>query len=111
IYRARQEEPRRAVALKVIRADHAADAVYRARFLGEKDTLASLEHPSIVPIYAAGEADGVLYIAMRLVDGPDLAGRLDSRGRLSLAETIATLRPIADAVDYAHEKGVVHRDL
>jgi serine/threonine-protein kinase len=111
VYRATQQEPRRSVALKVIRADHAADPVYRQRFLAEKDTLAALEHPSIVPIYAAGEADGVLYIAMRLVDGPDLAGRIEAAGRLSLADTIATIRPIADAVDYAHEMGVVHRDL
>ncbi len=111
VYRAEQGEPKRAVALKVIRADHAADAAYRERFLAEKDTLASLEHPSIVPIYAAGEAQGVLYIAMRLVDGPDLSGRLNEVGRLSLAETIATLQPIADAIDYAHDMGVVHRDL
>jgi len=111
VYRATQDEPRRSVALKVIRADHAADAAYRARFLAEKDTLASLEHPSIVPIYAAGDADGVLYIAMRFVDGPDLAARLASSGPMSLAETIVTLRPIADAIDYAHQMGVVHRDI
>jgi serine/threonine-protein kinase len=111
VYRATQEEPRRSVALKLIRADHAADPTYRQRFLSEKDTLARLEHPGIVPIYAAGDADGVLYIAMRLVDGPDLAARLAKEGRLSLQETIATLRPIADAIDYAHEMGVIHRDL
>jgi tRNA A-37 threonylcarbamoyl transferase component Bud32 len=111
IYRARQAEPNRPVALKVIRADHAADQAYRRRFLAEKETLAALEHPSIVPIYAAGEADGVLYIAMRLVDGPDLQARIASQGRLSLRETIQTLTPIADAVDYAHAAGVVHRDL
>ena len=111
VYRAEQGEPKRAVALKVIRADHAADPTYRERFLAEKDTLASLEHPSIVPIYAAGAAQGVLYIAMRLVDGPDLSGRLNEVGRLSLADTIATLQPIADAIDYAHDMGVVHRDL
>ena len=111
VYRARQDEPKRGVALKVIRADHAADPTYRERFLAEKDTLASLEHQSIVPIYAAGEASGVLYIAMRLVDGADLTAKLIASGRLTLAETISVLEPIADAVDYAHEMGVIHRDL
>ena len=111
VYRARQDEPRRLVALKVIRADHAANDTYRQRFLEEKETLAALEHPSIVPIYAAGESDGVLYIAMRLVDGPDLQARIKSKGHLSLRETVQILEPIADAVDYAHEMGVVHRDL
>ena len=111
VYRARQEEPRRLVALKVIRADHAANDTYRRRFLEEKETLAALEHPVIVPIYAAGEADGVLYIAMRLVDGPDLQARIKRQGHLSLRETVQILQPIADAVDYAHGMGVVHRDL
>jgi tRNA A-37 threonylcarbamoyl transferase component Bud32 len=111
VYRARQDEPRRLVALKVIRADHAANATYRLRFLEEKETLAALEHPSIVPIYAAGESDGVLFIAMRLVDGPDLQARIKRQGHLSLRETVQILEPIADAVDYAHATGVVHRDL
>ncbi len=111
VFRARQDEPRRLVALKVIRADHAANDTYRRRFLEEKETLAALEHPSIVPIYAAGEADGVLFIAMRLVDGPDLQARIKSKGYLSLRETVQILEPIADAVDYAHEMGVIHRDL
>ena len=111
VYRAVQSEPKREVAIKVIRADHAADQTYRRRFLAEKDTLANLEHPSIVPIYAAGEAGGRLYIAMRLLDGVDLGERIAAEGRLRLHETIELLRPIADAVDYAHAKGIVHRDL
>ncbi len=111
VYRARQEEPRRLVALKVIRSDHAANETYRQRFLTEKETLAALEHPVIVPIYAAGESDGVLFIAMRLVDGPDLQAKITRQGRLSLRETVQVLEPIADAVDYAHATGVIHRDL
>ena len=111
IYRARQTEPNRDVALKVIRADHAADPAYRARFLQEKDTLSQLEHPSIVPIYLAGEAGGVLFIAMRLIDGPDLGARLRSSGPMPVREMVRTLRPIADAIDYAHQHGVIHRDL
>jgi len=111
VYRARQSEPNRAVALKVLRPDHAADEAYRRRFLSEKDTLASLEHPGIVPIYAAGEDEGVLYIAMRLIDGSDLGARIEAQGRLSLRETVEILRPIADAIDYAHAAGVIHRDI
>jgi serine/threonine-protein kinase len=111
VYRATQDEPRRPVALKVIRADHAADDSYRRRFLAETETLAVLEHPSIVPIYAAGASDGVLYIAMRLVSGLDLQARIVRDGPLSLRETIATLEPIADAVDHAHAMGIIHRDL
>ena len=111
IYRARQTEPNRDVALKVIRADHAADPTYRARFLQEKDTLSQLEHPSIVPIYLAGEAGGVLFIAMRLIDGPDLGARLRSSGPMPVREMVRTLRPIAEAIDYAHQRGVIHRDL
>jgi serine/threonine-protein kinase len=111
VYRARQAEPNRAVALKVLRPDHASDEAYRRRFLSEKDTLASLEHPSIVPIYAAGEDQGVLYIAMRLVAGSDLGARIAAAGHLSLRETVRILRPIADAIDYAHGAGVIHRDL
>lgn len=111
VYRARQAEPRRAVALKVIRADHAGSESYRRRFLEEKDTLAALEHPGIVPIYAAGESGGHLYLAMRLVDGADLQARIARDGRLSLGETVRILHPIADAIDYAHASGIVHRDL
>lgn len=111
VYRARQAEPNRVVALKVIRSDHARNPAYRRRFLAEKETLASLEHPSIVPIYAAGDDRGVLYIAMRHIDGLDLGRRIANQGRLGIRETVEILRPIADALDYAHETGVLHRDL
>ena len=111
VYRARQREPNRIVALKVIRSDHARNPAYRRRFLAEKETLASLEHPSIVPIYAAGEDGGVLYIAMRYIDGLDLGKRIANQGQLGIRETVEVLRPVADALDYAHESGVLHRDL
>ena len=111
VYRARQSEPRRAVALKVVRADRAADASYRRRFLAETETLVALEHPSIVPIYDAGDDAGRLYLAMRLVDGMDLQARIARDGSLSLRETTRILEPIADAIDHAHASGIVHRDL
>ena len=71
----------------------------------------ALEHPSIVPIYDIGDAGGRLYLAMRLVNGMDLQARIARDGSLSLKETARILEPIADAIDYAHESGVVHRDL
>src|SRR5205085_663143 len=72
---------------------------------------ASLEHPHIVPIHAAGEADGVLYLAMRYVEGRDLAGLLRSLGRLDPERTIALLGQVASALDTAHTRGLVHRDV
>ena len=112
VYRATQLQPRRQIALKLIAPEHAADAGYRERFLREADLLASLEHsPSIVPIYAAGEFEGQLYLAMRYMDGPDLGRRLEADGPLSLAQTAAILTPVAAALDAAHEGGLVHRDV
>ncbi len=111
IYRAHQAKPRRDVALKVIRADQREDATYRTRFIEEQDTLAGLEHPSIVPVYAAGAEESVLFIAMRLIDGPDLGARLRASGPLSPGETAGILRPIAAALDFAHQHGVIHRDV
>ena len=111
IYRAHQAKPSRDVALKVIRADQREDATYRTRFLEEQDTLAGLEHPSIVPVYAAGAEESVLFIAMRLIDGPDLGARLRTSGPLSPSETARILRPVAEALDFAHQRGVIHRDV
>src|SRR5438067_12216015 len=72
VYRARQQQPERIVALKVIAADLANDPQFRARFQRESSIAAQIEHPNVIPVYAVGEAAGVLYLAMRFVDGSDL---------------------------------------
>jgi serine/threonine protein kinase len=80
VYLATQQRPGRRIALKLIAPALAADPAYRERFLREVDALASLEHPHVVPIHAAGEWEGQLYLAMRYLDGPDLAEVVRSRG-------------------------------
>ena len=101
----------RRVALKVLTPELARDERFRERFLRESKLAASLEHPHIVPIHAAGEADGVLYLAMRYVDGRDLSGLLESLGRLDPERTVRLLEQIAGALDAAHARGLVHRDV
>ena len=80
MYLARDEHLDRPVALKVLPGDLSRDERFRARFLRESRVAATLEHPSIVPIYGAGEADGLLYLAMRYVEGGDLRGLLEREG-------------------------------
>ena len=79
VYRARQKTPDRIVALKVISAALAEDAQFRARFQSEAAIAAQIEHPNVIPVYAVGEADGTLFIAMRFVDGLDLRALLATR--------------------------------
>ena len=111
VYRAHQLVPNRNVALKLISRDLAPDPVAQARFLREIELLAALEHPHIVPVHAAGEADGQLYLAMRYLDGPNLSQLVRDQGPLSVGHTLAILAPIADALDAAHERGLIHRDV
>ena len=111
VYRARELGLERLVALKVISPHLAADASFRARFVREAQLAASLEHPNIVPVYAADEYQGKLFIAMRLIDGTDLSTRLSEVGRLNVGEALEIARPIADALDEAHQHGLVHRDV
>jgi hypothetical protein len=111
VYLADQEQPHRRVALKLIAPERVDDPAYRERFLRESELLAALEHPNIVPIHAAGEWEGQLYLAMRYVDGPTLAQRLKDDGALSVDETVRVLAAVADALDTAHEQGLVHRDV
>ena len=86
VYVAEQTSPRRKVVLKLLRRDLSADDAFRRRFIHESEAAASTEHPNIVPIYSAGEADGVLYIAMRYVEGEDLR-ELIAQGRPLAART------------------------
>ena len=110
VYRARQRSLGRQVALKVLALDGEADEVLSERFRREGLAVASLEHPNIIPIYVAGDADGRLFLAMRLIEGGTLADRV-SKGPLPVGPALELLTPIADALDTAHEAGIVHRDV
>ena len=111
VYLAHDATLRRRVALKVVAPSLAGDERYRKRFLAEARLAASLEHPAIVPIYAAGESDAQLYLAMRFLEEGSLADLLAERGRLPAATTVALLEPVAAALDAAHAAGLVHRDV
>ena len=110
VYRARQEHPAREVALKMLRPHEAGSAESRARFLLEAATVAKLDHPAILPVWSVGEHDGLPYFTMKFCAAGSLAERRAAyRGKWrATAELVATL---ADAVDYAHVRGVLHRDL
>ena len=111
VYRARHASMDRVVALKVLPAELTPDKVARERFIREWKTAASLQHPNIVPIYDAGEIDGRLFIAMRFIDGADLASAIDEARQFSLDRTVAVIAQIGPALDAAHAQGVVHRDV
>ena len=83
----------------------------KTRFLREAETAAQLNHPNIVDIYAVDEAEGIVYFVMAYITGDNLAKRLHDHGALSVDETRRTLRDVADALAYAHERGVIHRDI
>jgi DNA-binding beta-propeller fold protein YncE len=111
VYLAQQLVLDRLVALKLLAPELASDEVFRERFLRESRLAASLDHPNIVPVFDAGEVEGRLYIAMRYVEGRDLGRLLAEEGPLAPERAIALLAPVADALDAAHAKGLVHRDV
>jgi serine/threonine-protein kinase len=111
VYRAHDSRLDRTVALKVLSIDRRADDSFRKRFLRESRLLASIDHPNIVPIYEADEADGELYIAMRFVAGPDLGRLIAERGALDAVQAVAIIAQMADALDAAHARGLIHRDV
>ncbi len=109
VYKANQASLGRTVALKVLPEQLSGDPGFGERFRAEAMTVAALHHPNILQVFDYGEEAGRSYLVSELIDGGTLADRL---GRpLSLAESIALLRPIASALDYAHGRGVVHRDV
>jgi len=111
VYRATDLSLERPVALKLIAPELAQDERFRARFLREPRLAASLDHPSVVPIYEAREWNGQLYLAMRYVEGSDLRTLLEREGKLSPERTVAVLDQVADALDAAHRRDLVHRDV
>jgi tRNA A-37 threonylcarbamoyl transferase component Bud32 len=111
VYLARQAFPERRVALKLLSPELAEDPDFRERFVRESNAAASTEHPNIVPIYGAGEADGRLFLAMRYVDGTDLGTLIRTKGRLDPERAVSICIQIAAALDAAHARGLVHRDV
>ena len=111
VYRARDVERGRLVALKVIAGELAGDAVFRERFRREALAAAALEHPHVVPVFEAGEHRGALYIAMGLVDGVDLASLIGRVRLLSPELAVRLVEQVATALDAAHSVGLVHRDV
>ena len=109
-YRATDVRLGRKVALKVIGEHLAPDAEFRERFVDEARNTSAIDHANIVPLYDFDEVDGLLYIAMRLVDGQDLAGHIKD-GPLSPARTLTLLAQVAEALDMLHGKGLVHLDV
>jgi serine/threonine-protein kinase len=110
VYRAHDLRHGRAVALKVLR-DEVAAAVGAERFLEEIRVTASLQHPHILPLFDSGRADGLLWYAMPLVEGDTLRARIAREGPLPIDDAVRIAREVAEALDYAHARGVVHRDV
>jgi YVTN family beta-propeller protein len=111
VYLAEQLGPRRPVALKLLSAPVATSEAFRERFLRESELAAAIDHPNVLPVYDAGEADGVLWIAMRYVPGMDLAALLARDGALAAEQALAICGQVAGALDAAHARGLVHRDV
>jgi DNA-binding beta-propeller fold protein YncE len=111
VYRAADLRLERPVALKLVAPELAEDEVFRRRFLREPKLAAALDHPNVVPIYEAGEHEGRLYLAMRFVDGSDMRTLLRQEGGLPVDRSIAILEQVASALDAAHRRDLVHRDV
>jgi hypothetical protein len=111
VYLAHDPRLKRNVALKVLAPELAEDQGFRARFLRESQLAASLDHPNVVPVYEAGEVAGLLYIAMRYVVGTDLKELLRAEGALAPSRALMLAAQVASALDAAHARGLVHRDV
>jgi serine/threonine protein kinase len=111
LYRARQLRLDRPVALKLVEPEVARDPVVRERLRREARAVASIDHPNVVPLYEAGEEDGTVYIATRWIEGTELGALIHDEGPLDPVLAARTAAQIAAALDTAHGKGLVHRDV
>ena len=111
VYRAKDRRLKRQVAIKLLPPELAFRSEIKSRFLREAETAAQLSHPNIVPIYTVDEVEQLVFFVMAYVSGDNLAKRLHERGVLGVDETRRVVREVADALAYAHDRGVVHRDI
>jgi serine/threonine protein kinase len=110
VYQATDTNLKRAVAIKVLPASVAGDAERLARFQREAEVLAALNHPNIAQIHGLEKSDGTIALVMELVEGDDLSQRI-ARGPIPLDEALPIARQICEALEAAHEQGIIHRDL
>src|SRR5919106_5804229 len=108
VYRARDKRLKRHIAIKVLPPELAFQSAIKTRFLREAETAAQLSHPHIVPIYSVDELEGLVFFVMAFVSGDNLAKRLHDTGVLAVDDVRRITREVADALAYAHERGVVH---
>jgi eukaryotic-like serine/threonine-protein kinase len=111
VFRAQDERLQRQVALKVLSPALATDEAFRYRFIRESRSAAAVDDPHIIPVFEAGDADGVLFIAMRYVPGGDVGTLVHRHGPLAAARAAAIISGVASALDAAHAAGLVHRDV
>src|SRR3984893_3484663 len=111
VFRAQDERLPRQVALKILSPALAADDEFRYRFIRESRSAAAVDDPHIIPVYEAGDADGVLFIAMRYVPGGDVGTMLRRQGPLAVARAAAIISAVASALDAAHAAGLAPRDV
>jgi len=111
VFRAHDERLDRQVALKLLAPGLVADQAFRQRFIRESRAAAAVDDPHIIPVFEAGEAAGVLFIAMRYVRGGDVRSLLDGSGQLPPARVAEIISQVSSALDAAHERGLVHRDV
>jgi serine/threonine protein kinase/DNA-binding beta-propeller fold protein YncE len=111
VYRAYDIRLERPVAIKVLSPELARDEAFRQRFIRESRTAAAVDHPNIIPIFEAGEANGVLFIAMRFVHGPNVQELVNTEGPLSAARACHIITQVAAGLEAAHSHGLVHRDV
>jgi serine/threonine-protein kinase len=111
VYRAKDRRLKRQVAIKLLPPELAFRSEIKSRFLREAETAAQLSHPNIVPIYTVDEVEQLVFFVMAYISGDNLAKRLHERGVLGVDETRKVMREVGDALAYAHDRGVVHRDI
>jgi len=111
VYRAKQVKLDRTVAVKVMSREVVEDPAFRAQFERECQIAASIDHPNVIPIYSAGDANGVLYVVMRFISGGSLKEALFADGRLETERAVEVIEQVASALDVAHGRGLVHRDI